>query len=189
MAVPGVVVVISACATQQTDTSQLQVSGTTETSTALPPGRRTVAPELRGTDLDGRDFDVATPRGKVVVVDHWASWCAPCREETPAPIRAARQPEPLGVDFVEVNIRDRQAFAQAFARDAMPSRRCVRRRRAGLRADGAPHAAGHLCAGPAGPGGGLLLRRGDRQEPHGPLARDRGRTPCGRGCHIFGACG
>lgn len=93
----------------------------TVASRALQPAQRTVTPQLRGTDLDGRPLDVTTWRGKVVVVNYWGSWCAPCRAETPALIRVAKQAEPLGVAFIGVNIRDGKASALAFAREyALP---------------------------------------------------------------------
>lgn len=41
-------------------------------------------PALKATTLDGQPFDLSAQKGKVVVLNLWATWCTPCRVEMPA---------------------------------------------------------------------------------------------------------
>ncbi|SFE83095.1 cytochrome c biogenesis protein CcmG, thiol:disulfide interchange protein DsbE [Blastococcus tunisiensis] len=64
------------------------------------------APALRGPTLDGGELDLADLRGHVVLVNVWAAWCAPCREEMPALVAAQRRWHDRGLRLVGINSRD-----------------------------------------------------------------------------------
>ncbi len=53
-------------------------------------------------------------RGKVVLVNFWASWCGPCRREQPGLSRLWEEYRDRGVQFVGVNFRDDEAAALAY---------------------------------------------------------------------------
>ncbi|MFJ8112953.1 TlpA family protein disulfide reductase [Streptomyces sp. NPDC096132] len=69
-------------------------------------GKRTAAPDLSGKTIDGEQLDVAGYRGKVVVLNVWGSWCAPCRAEAPNFQKVYDDLKADGVQFVGINTRD-----------------------------------------------------------------------------------
>lgn len=76
------------------------------------PGKRVAAPEVKGELLDGGTYDLSAHKGKVVVVNFWASWCGPCRVETDD-LEAVRKAL-TEVEFVGINVRDERDKAIAF---------------------------------------------------------------------------
>ncbi len=72
------------------------------------------ARDLSLTLLDGGAVTLAELQGKVVMVDFWASWCPPCREEAPTLAEVYREYAGQPVEFVGVDIWDRREDALAF---------------------------------------------------------------------------
>jgi peroxiredoxin len=82
------------------------------------PGDRGTAPDLSGKTVDGGQLDVADYKGKVVVLNMWGSWCAPCRAEAPNLEAVSKQLKDQDVQFVGVNTRDTSVQnARAFEKD------------------------------------------------------------------------
>lgn len=64
----------------------------------------TSAPVLRLADDDGKVVDLARQRGKVVLVNFWATWCPPCRKEFPSLGRVRRRFDPDEFEVLAVNV-------------------------------------------------------------------------------------
>jgi len=71
---------------------------------------------VRLADLEGRQQSLDQWRGKVLVVNFWATWCAPCREEIPAFVRLQEKYRTDGLQFVGIAI-DQPEKVQAFSRE------------------------------------------------------------------------
>ncbi len=80
----------------------------------LDEAQRTPAPDLVGETLDGETFRLADHLGEVVVLNVWASWCAPCRAEAPVLAQVSGDLADQGVLFVGLDTRDSDASARGF---------------------------------------------------------------------------
>ena len=90
-------------------------------SSSPSPREGFLAPDFTLNTLDGYQVTLSDLRGKIVVINFWATWCLPCRAETPALEKAYEQYEDSGVVILGVNltnqdlISDVEAFVQEFS--------------------------------------------------------------------------
>ncbi len=72
---------------------------------------------LEGKTLEGKDFDWDGYRGKVVLVDFWATWCGPCRAMLPQLVELHEQYRDRGFDIVGVNLDDDAEAVESFLKE------------------------------------------------------------------------
>lgn len=75
------------------------------------------APSFSIESLTGDTVRLEDYRGDIVVLNFWATWCTPCREEAPAFHRLSREYDGRGVQFLGINYRDNRAAAQSFVEE------------------------------------------------------------------------
>lgn len=81
------------------------VPGTGEITQVKKPDRKP-APEISTSAVNGGKLKLSDFRGKVVVLNVWGSWCAPCRAEAPNLAKVARDTKDKDVQFLGINTRD-----------------------------------------------------------------------------------
>ncbi|MBA2297079.1 MAG: TlpA family protein disulfide reductase [Actinobacteria bacterium] len=84
---------------------------------SLAEGRTAAAPAFTLAKLDGSgELALESLRGKVVVLNFWASWCGPCKDETPLLQKGWERWQGKDVVFVGIDVKDFRGDARSFVR-------------------------------------------------------------------------
>jgi cytochrome c biogenesis protein CcmG/thiol:disulfide interchange protein DsbE len=90
--------------------------GSTTLDEAVRKGQRPAAPSRTLPLIDGGRSSIAAMKGKPVLLNFWASWCDPCKDESPLMQRAHRRLQRAGGTVLGVTVSDASEDSRAFER-------------------------------------------------------------------------
>ncbi|MES2589350.1 MAG: redoxin family protein [Bacteroidota bacterium] len=93
-----------------------QLKAKKESMSFLDEGK--LAPDFSQAKMDGTQMKLSDLKGKVVLLDFWASWCGPCRKENPNVVKLYEKYKNEGFTVMSVSLdKDKNAWAAAIAKD------------------------------------------------------------------------
>jgi peroxiredoxin len=114
---------LSACsgganAVDQSAGNQFRYVQANKKGSVIEAAQRKPAGPVRGPLLTGGEYRLSDDRGKVVVLNYFASWCPPCQTETPQFDAIYRERKDAGVQFVGMDVKDpSKSAAQSWLKD------------------------------------------------------------------------
>jgi peroxiredoxin len=120
LALVGVLALLTGCSTGSdavdvNNGGEFRFVAGTPSGEVIPEDERGTAPDFSGTMLETDEtFPSSQLADQVVVLNFWGSWCAPCRVESPEFQEVYTEVADSGVQFLGLNVKDQEQFAQAF---------------------------------------------------------------------------
>jgi len=74
-------------------------------------------PDFETKDLDGKPLSLANYKGKIVLIDFWATWCGPCLNELPNVIKAYGKYHDKGFEIIGISLDDSEPKLRSFLKD------------------------------------------------------------------------
>ena len=120
--VAAVVYIIAQASTKPPPQAATPATGSAFAQKLVRPSAPTASPDYAFYDSDGKAMKIADLKGKVVVMNIWATWCAPCQAEMPtlAKLQAAYKGKPVEVVAVSIDSESSAAKARIFIAQHSP---------------------------------------------------------------------